>query len=95
MSESRDHICPRCGSYLPTVTVQVPVYEDCHYRRARPGRAESSRSLRGARRSRRVRPLHGVVLMKHEFSLASKLATAMMSVMSSTWTTMIRLPKVD
>jgi len=27
-SESRDHICPRCGSYLPTVTVQVPVYED-------------------------------------------------------------------
>lgn len=31
MSESRDHICPRCGSYLPTVTVQVPVYEDCHY----------------------------------------------------------------
>lgn len=28
MSESRDHICPRCGSYLPTVTVRVPVYED-------------------------------------------------------------------
>ncbi len=26
MSESRDHICPRCGSYLPTVTVKVPVY---------------------------------------------------------------------
>ena len=28
MSESRDHICPRCGSYLPTVTVQVPVYRE-------------------------------------------------------------------
>lgn len=28
MSESRDHICPRCGSYLPTVTVRVPVYVD-------------------------------------------------------------------
>jgi len=28
MSESRDHICPRCGSYLPIVTVRVPVYED-------------------------------------------------------------------
>lgn len=28
MSESRDHICPRCGSYLPTVTVKVPVYLD-------------------------------------------------------------------
>lgn len=26
-SESRDHICPRCGSYLPTVTVKVPVYD--------------------------------------------------------------------
>jgi hypothetical protein len=26
MSESRDHICPRCGSYLPTVRVWVPVY---------------------------------------------------------------------
>ena len=26
MSESRDHKCPRCGSYLPTVTVRVPVY---------------------------------------------------------------------
>ena len=26
MSESRDHICPRCGSYLPTVTVRVPIY---------------------------------------------------------------------
>lgn len=25
-SESRDHICPRCGSYLPTVRVQVPVH---------------------------------------------------------------------
>ena len=28
MSESRDHKCPRCGSYLPTVTVLVPVYLD-------------------------------------------------------------------
>lgn len=27
-SESRDHICPRCGSYLPTVTVKVPVYQE-------------------------------------------------------------------
>lgn len=26
MSESRDHKCPRCGGYLPTVTVRVPVY---------------------------------------------------------------------
>lgn len=25
MSESRDHKCPRCGGYLATVTVRVPV----------------------------------------------------------------------
>lgn len=25
MSESREHHCPRCGGYLPTVTVRVPV----------------------------------------------------------------------
>lgn len=31
MSESRDHICPRCGSYLPTVTVKVPVYEEATF----------------------------------------------------------------
>ena len=31
MSESRDHICPRCGSYLPTVTVRVPVYEEATF----------------------------------------------------------------
>ncbi len=28
MSESRDHKCPRCGGYLATVTVWVPVYLD-------------------------------------------------------------------
>lgn len=28
MSESRDHKCPRCGGYLATVTVRVPVYEE-------------------------------------------------------------------
>ncbi len=26
MRESRNHHCPRCGAYLPTVTVKVPVY---------------------------------------------------------------------
>lgn len=31
MSESRDHKCPRCGGYLPTVTVRVPVYLDHMY----------------------------------------------------------------
>lgn len=28
MSESRDHKCLRCGGYLPTITVRVPVYVD-------------------------------------------------------------------
>lgn len=30
MSESRDHTCPRCGAYLPTVTVSVPVWQEVY-----------------------------------------------------------------
>ena len=30
MTDSRDHHCPRCGTYLPTVTVQKPIYVE-HY----------------------------------------------------------------
>ena len=26
MTDSRDHHCLRCGTYLPSVTVQKPVY---------------------------------------------------------------------